>query len=331
MADIIADRRKYSVKQLDQLIDRIKDSKILERLPNLCIYATGSYGRLEASQHSDIDLFFINKGSSEGAGSIGRINKTLLDAELIKTVDELGYPAFSNDGEYLTVHYLEDVKRTLGSREDDFENHFTARLLLLLESRCLHNNEIYEHSLDDLLREYFRDYSEHRETFQPLFLLNDILRFWRTLCLNYEHRRRNVQGEATDHSDYRKHKDRLLNLKLIFVRLLTCHSAVAMLCLNGKSTDLAGAKEIVALSPLDRLDKIGQIDASLSNDITALKKSYEWFLCKTGHEKERVLRWIGQDSNWQEARDQRRHFAKKMYKLIRKTSRNSGIRKFLVV
>lgn len=331
MPDILADRREYSENRLLKLSEKIREFEVLKDLPNLCIYVTGSYGRLEASKHSDIDLFFINKGSSNGKDAVGRINKTLLDAGLIRTVSDLSYPEFSNDGEYLTVHYLEDVKTTLGSREDDFENHFTARLLLLLESQCLHNREIYDHTLDEILQEYFRDYTEHSTSFRPLFLLNDILRFWRTLCLNYEHRRRDLEGNPIGGSDYRKHKDRLLNLKLIFVRLLTCHSAVAMLCLTGKSTGLEDVKKIVALSPLDRLDEIAKLKPSLSADIDMLKGSYEWFLCKIGHEREDVLRWIGQEENWNEARDQRRDFAAKMYKVIRKASRGSGIRRYLVV
>ena len=32
-------------------------------MQELCIYVTGSFGRLEASQYSDLDLFFIHPGN----------------------------------------------------------------------------------------------------------------------------------------------------------------------------------------------------------------------------------------------------------------------------
>jgi len=45
---------------------------------------------------------------------------------------------FSNDGEFLRILYLEDMLEQLGGREDDYLNYFTARMLLLLESKPLY-------------------------------------------------------------------------------------------------------------------------------------------------------------------------------------------------
>ena len=117
------------------------------------------------------------------------IKKTLLDADLIRAAQELRFPDFSNDGEYLEVHYIDDILNNLGGPRDDFQNHFTARLLLLLESRPLYNESFYENVMKKIIYSYYRDYHDHEDSFSPIFLINDIIRFWRTLCLNYEHRR----------------------------------------------------------------------------------------------------------------------------------------------
>ncbi len=56
------EHKEYSLARLRLISNEIK--KIPELKSNsLCIYTTGSYGRLEASQNSDLDLFFIDSGT----------------------------------------------------------------------------------------------------------------------------------------------------------------------------------------------------------------------------------------------------------------------------
>ena len=136
---IISLRQSFAESRIQELKSSVNKLHALNDIPKLCIYLTGSFARLEASQHSDVDLFFIHPGSSK-SGPISRINKILLDSELIKLSRELNFPEFSNDGEYLLIHYIEDIKDKLGSPQDDSSNYFTARLLLLLESRSIYND-----------------------------------------------------------------------------------------------------------------------------------------------------------------------------------------------
>jgi UTP:GlnB (protein PII) uridylyltransferase len=53
------DRRAYSQQRLQELDRRIEPVRELLADHRLCVYATGSYGRLEAWEKSDIDLFFL--------------------------------------------------------------------------------------------------------------------------------------------------------------------------------------------------------------------------------------------------------------------------------
>ena len=166
---------------------------------------------------------------------MSRINRTLMDASLITKCRNMCFPEFSGDGEYLKIHDLQNITSNLGGPRDDFENHFTARLLLLLESLSIYNDSLYERVLRELTGCYFRDYQGHEGDFRPIFLVNHILRFWKTLCLNYEHSRNNfylVPNEVQ--------KSHLKNLKMNFSRMLTSSPLVILLavpreCLNPKS------------------------------------------------------------------------------------------------
>jgi len=214
MADIAGDsetllssRESYSRARLDQLVLGLNQLRSLQGVGNICIYATGSFGRLEASEHSDLDLFFVQT-SDEAADPIGRIDKTLVDADVIRLAREQGFPEFSRDGEFLEVHQLGAILAHLGGQEDDFRNYFTARLLLLLESRSVYADPVYGRALKRLVEAYYRDYQDHEMDFRPVFLANDIVRFWKTLCLNYEHRR----NRPTD-DQFTRAKSHLKNLQ----------------------------------------------------------------------------------------------------------------------
>lgn len=104
-----------------------------------------------------------------------------LSARLIETAKEMEFPPFSQDGRYLGVQYVSEMEKVLGSPNDDSLNAFTARMLLLLESRPCTTEGVYERLLERIIGFYYRDFEDHADDFLPVFLVNDILRFWRTL------------------------------------------------------------------------------------------------------------------------------------------------------
>lgn len=322
--ELLSERHASSTRRLEEVRSSIHQFDELADLPDLCIYVTGSYGRLEASPHSDLDLFFINKGSEE-THRIRATTKTLLDAHLIRAGRELGLPDFSADGKYLSVHYLSDMKTTLGSSDDDFENRFTARLLLLLESRPLYNDDVYHVVLQEIVGSYFRDYQDNKTAFRPLFLINDILRFWRTLCLNYEHRRKPSQDDRSQ-----QNKNHLLNLKLKFSRLLICHSAVVLLSAQPAVTP-DDVLRIVRLSPLERLDEVVRQRPSATTTVDGMKELYSWFLSLTGQPPSEALNWISDSTNRETAFEKGGDFATKMYHLLSEVATDSGTMRYLVV
>src|ERR1700741_4686531 len=114
------ERREFTISRLRELTERVESLDSLRAIDRLTIYATGSYGRGEASAQSDIDLFFV-----EPEHSVSAIDKTLLDADLIYATRKMGFQEFSGDGRYLEIHSLESFRDKLGSPADDFENLFT--------------------------------------------------------------------------------------------------------------------------------------------------------------------------------------------------------------
>jgi hypothetical protein len=320
---VAEERRRYSEERLRDLRDGVAQLADLGGNTNLCIYATGSYGRREANEFSDLDLFFIHTGTAETP--LHKTSKALLDADLIRLGRKLGFPEFSGYGEYLEIHYLEEVRRTLGSREDDWRNYFTGRLLLLLESVPVHNDALYEKMLSEIIDMYYRDYHDHVDAFRPLFLVNDIIRFWKTLCLNYEHGR----GRPTD-DDAKRNANHLKNLKLKFSRLLTCYSTLIALTAQERVSPEA-VLALVHEPPLRRLEdaaaKIGEGEKLLQ----PIQGEYAWFLQAMARPKSELLEWISEKSTRDEAFTHARAFGRGIYDLLVKVPRDEQTLRYLVV
>lgn len=189
-----------------------------------------------------MDLFFVSDGDSP----VDRTTKILIDSELIRVSRQLDFPPFSNDAQYLEIHSLKEMLDKLGGPEDDFKNFFTARMLLLLESRPVFGEMTYQRILTSIIGAYFRDYHDHTGDFRPLFLVNDILRFWKTLCLNYENKRNRPEDRE------KKNKHHVRNLKLKFSRLLICFSTIIPLVVS-RSSSPEDILRLTDVSPLDRI------------------------------------------------------------------------------
>ncbi len=196
-----------------------------------------------------------------------RLKEIRLISSAIEANDRLGYGPFSNDGKFLKVYSLCEMLTVVGAPYDDSENLFTARMLLLLESKCVLNNQLYEKALNKTVRHYFRD-SVGKQTFRPLFLLNDILRYWRTLCLNYEQTRSDPDGP------WRKK-----NINLKFSRMLTVFGTILpILAEQMHSADCI--VNLVRLSPQERLSRglDALNDPSMFEKYKQFLEDYESFL-----------------------------------------------------
>ncbi len=178
MREILERRRKETADRIAKLRLELKNAEAL--CSNAaCVYMTGSFSRGEASRYSDLDLFIIGE-TADGKRALGGLDEILIKSDLVRATRKLGIPDFSGEGEYLTHYTVEEIVDTLGKPEDDVNNTFTARLLLLLESRPLIGDEAYREIIRQVVQAYCKDYQDHAMEFVPGFLANDILRMWRT-------------------------------------------------------------------------------------------------------------------------------------------------------
>ncbi len=282
----LADRKADTSVRIATLQERLRAAEAIVE-SKACVYATGSFGRLEASSHSDLDLFIVGKRDGKGGSLLKRLDEICLKADLIEVTRDLKIPEFSGDGRYLVHYPVDEFIKTLGTPQDDVANTFTARLLLLLESRPLLESVVYAEVTADVIAAYWRDYEDHKSDFMPAFLGNDILRLWRTFCVNYEARTERAP-------EVEKAKGKLKNYKLKHSRLLTCYSALLyLLAVYGKNQTVspANATFMISLTPTERLQwLLDQSDLKAAHDtITRLLGQYEIFLETTNSRESDLL------------------------------------------
>ena len=318
-------RQEYAQTRLTEVRKAFDEKLDRSRADDLCVYVTGSYARMEAAPSSDLDLFFVCSGSEDGE-KLSVVESSLLNSSVINVCRQLDFPEFSKGGEYLSVHYLKDILKRLGSPRDDYLNHFTARMLLLLESKCLFNDILYAETIDNIINAYWADYHEHEKDFRPIFLVNDILRFWRTLCLNYEHNR-----DRLNNSDEKKRKAHLKNLKLKFSRMLTCYwSIMEILSVDG-AVGPGAMTEIVQRTPMQRIMNLAKKNLNVSSIVDDIIEDYSWFLEVTGRSEEDVLKWIGDKKKRDKAFSRARKFGRNIHKMIEELPFDQEKMRYLVV
>lgn len=264
---------KYDFDTFSDSVQRSKNkykelkAEVRSRLLNLdsknsyFCFCSGSVARGDCGINSDLDIFVV------ADGELSYLQEVQMFSELIQANKKLEYPDFSNDGKFLKAPKFEDIKKALGRRDDDYNNLFTTRMLLLLESKPVFNEELYEKVVKKIIKIYFKEQSGRKGEFVPLYILNDILRYWRTLCLNYEVIR-NLD------KPWRKK-----NINLKFSRMLTVYSAVIPVVLKQVKTQTDWYK-LVKTEPIDRialsLQKIN--DDNLRGRFRDFVECYNYFL-----------------------------------------------------
>lgn len=181
----------------------------------------GSFARREMLDGSDVDWSLLIDGV---------VNSSHADqAKVIGTLiaDKLKSPGSS--GTFGNLVFSHEMVHRIGGGADSNAN-LTRRMLMLLESRAFSlskadsSSRVWENVLKNILQRYFEEdvhFSPAGERKVPRFLLNDLTRYWRTICVDY----------AAKHQEQDGKKWAIRNAKLRFSRKLLYASGLAF-CLS---------------------------------------------------------------------------------------------------
>lgn len=141
---------------------------------DFCAVAVGSYGRYEASEQSDLDVYVIHTSKMHWA------TRKKIDKVIRETAKSSGIKC---SGGFESIS-LDDMRKNIGGKNDT-NSSITNRILFLLESECLYNVPFFNKAYERILKKYLREVI-NSDNKPPRFLLSDIIRYYRTICVDYE-------------------------------------------------------------------------------------------------------------------------------------------------
>jgi hypothetical protein len=218
----------------------------------------------------------------------------------------------------------------LAALVNDSLNAFTARMLLLLESQALHDHDLYARLLERIIGFYYRDFEDHAADFVPLFLVNDILRFWRTLTLNYEHHRLKLLDLVGEELERKKADSALKNYKLKVSRAATCFSMVANLVAERAPVTLDIVLALCRMTPRERFQRLRSRGDDGGRLVDELEGVYADFLASVQRDEAQLLADFADDATRKEAMARAAHYGNLVYKLLDKVAAPGRMR-YLVI
>ena len=218
------------------------------------IGVNGSYARREATAGSDVDLFFL---AIRGKATSLKERHTAF-REFLKT--DLGMKLPASNGVFKNPLRADKICK-IGGQPDDNET-LTRRMLFLLEGEWLFNKSAFHEVRVKLLKKYL--YYRPEEDKICMFLLNDIIRYWRTICVDLEYK---------VYADNKAREIRLIKLR--FSRMLLYASGVLAI---GQGHGLSCEEKIKSLRALFEKDPIDRIQSVVGEKGTPILDLYAEFL-----------------------------------------------------
>lgn len=242
----------------------------------------GSLAREEWTSQSDLDWTYLIDGQAN--------SDHLTIAQAIKRELEDKFREPSPHGAFASLVFSHELVHKIGG-QDDTNRNTTQRMLLLLESVAIGSKaqEAYERVVRAVIGRYLEEdahllTSNGQKYKVPRFLLNDIVRFWRMMAVDFASKQRDRGGKGWGLRNLKLRMSRKLLFASGLLTCFGCHFDPAAAPVLGASpgelqADLIGyLRKQFRLTPLDvfangaTLYEIPEVATKL------LFKSYDEFL-----------------------------------------------------
>lgn len=235
----------------------------------------GSWGRGEVTSESDDDFMVLFEGPLRDDAQ----------PEIARVAEVLGGRAPGPEEIFGEQVSLENLRDKIG-RDEDTNTNLTRRMLFVLESVPVCGAQAYAKARRALLAGYLEANVKHHRP--PRFLLNDVIRYWRTIAVDFESKTRARKGEGWG---LRNAKLRLSRKALFaggLLPILECYRYAI-----GDMLDYLDDR--MSIAPLDRIADAFVDHEALDAGVRALA-AYDAFLAILDDEKQRrKLKELGVD------------------------------------
>ncbi len=222
---------------------------------DVVVVACGSYARREASAASDFDYFAIAPLPDEAPGWVAALREGITTIVTVAPAD---------DGAFGKIETPDTMVRNIGGQGDSNQK-LTRRMLFLLEGAPINADRRFCAVRRSILDRYLGTGSANEPL--AMFLLNDIIRYYRTMVVDYEYK--TTEGE-------RPKPWALRNAKLMFSRKLLYASGLFSVAATLEGSAGIKAERIGHLLDLPVMDRMAALCGA--ERAGPLFESYDRFL-----------------------------------------------------
>jgi hypothetical protein len=226
------------------IVARIRDLFPAGKVPGevVTLAVAGSLGRMDAAKDvSDCDLLVVLR---DDVLKVESASKGMFD-HVWERLKPLNLNPPKSTGTFSKPTSIEQLcdEKLFGAAEEDMRT-FAKRLLFLLESQPVYEANNYEKVIDAVVNSYAKVYVANDPRKEWGFLINDLIRYFRALCVNYQWDFRNEHGKWP-----------LRNIKLRHSRLIMYGGLLMLLgeCSRERADKVTWLKNRLHLTPLERI------------------------------------------------------------------------------
>lgn len=174
----LSEARERTRAGLEERRARLGD---LQHSEGASVVLMGSWGRAEVTAGSDDDFMVLVQGAERSC--------IRPSTEAVKGVLDR---APGSQGIFGDPVFSDNLAHNIGLDRDDNSN-LTRRMLFLLESVPVTGDEVYAAVRDEVLSRYLDE--SIKDYRPPRFLLNDVVRYWRTICVDFAGKEHEAPGK----------------------------------------------------------------------------------------------------------------------------------------